>query len=192
MLSCAAASTGTSSGRRLRTSPGCGTRPTSSSRNPNDQRNQNLDQNFHLHTTVRVRTSRPLLRTTGDGPKQPTWVSFVRLQPTKAKTKTMSRKLKPLRSAQVSNLALLCKKETPWPPREPRARRPASRVRGDRRAASGVGAGGWARRRRGGRALILLLAQVSVYAWHVLYARHDDGDGECQCVSLQSTSRASG
>lgn len=48
MSSCAAASTGTSSGRRLRTSPGCGTRPTSSSRNPNDQRNQNLDQNLHL------------------------------------------------------------------------------------------------------------------------------------------------
>ena len=48
MSSCAAASTGTSSGRRLRTSPGCGTRPTSSSRNPNDQRHQNLDQNLHL------------------------------------------------------------------------------------------------------------------------------------------------
>ena len=49
MSSCAAASTGTSSGRRLRTSPGCGTRPTSSSRNPNDQRNQNLTLTRNLH-----------------------------------------------------------------------------------------------------------------------------------------------
>ena len=56
MSSCAAASTGTSSGRRLRTSPGCGTRPTSSSRNPNDKRSQNLTRNLHLQYVQPLRT----------------------------------------------------------------------------------------------------------------------------------------
>ena len=71
MSSCAAASTGTSSGRRLRTSPGCGTRPTSSSRNPNDQRNQNLDQNLQYACSLSEPTT---------GWAKPTNLGYLRLQ----------------------------------------------------------------------------------------------------------------